>query len=111
MSHDFRCFRVDCVSRPAGENFAGFLHDHGDFHADCVSRSVPDYFGQGVALQRLANHLLGAHALAEPALDVVVRVPGAPIRARALVPRPLTRLVPASPLARCRARIRLKPLA
>jgi hypothetical protein len=55
---------VDCVSRPADENFARFLHDYRHFDPYCVSRRVPDYFGQRVAIERLSDHAVSAHTIA-----------------------------------------------
>ena len=97
---------MDCVSRPADQDFACFLHDYRDFYAHCVSRGDPDYFCQGVPLQRLADHLFCAHALAKPALHVVVGVSSAPVCARASMSRSLTRLAITRALALFRARIR-----
>jgi hypothetical protein len=102
---------VHCVSRPAGQDFARFLHDYRHFHAHCVSRGVPHYFRQRVAIQRLADDSLAAHALAQAALDVVVRMTRVPRRARAPMARLLARIATTAALTLARTSVRLKPLA
>jgi hypothetical protein len=102
---------MDCVSRPGGQDFASFLHDYGDFHAHCVSRRVPDDFGQRVALERLADDAISAHPLAQPTLQVVVRVTRSPVCARAPVTLALTLRSIAAALTLARPRVRLEPLA
>jgi hypothetical protein len=66
--------RVDCVSRPANEDFPCFLHDYSDFQTDCVSRGLPDHFGQWVALERRADHRFAPNSLSKAALAVIARM-------------------------------------
>jgi hypothetical protein len=103
--------RVHCVSRPADQDFARFLNDDCDFDAHCVSRRIPDNFGQWIAFERRTHPLISANALTKPSLEVVVRMPCVPLRARAPMTRPLARLSIATPLPLTRARVRLEPLA
>jgi hypothetical protein len=103
--------RVDCVSRPADQDFARFLNDDRYFDSHCVSRRVPDYFGQRVPIHRLADHGTSAHPLAQTTLQVVVRMSRVPVHACAPVARALTGFAIAAPLTLARPCIRLEPLA
>jgi hypothetical protein len=103
--------RVHCVSRPKCENFARFLHDYRSFQTHCVSRLLPGYFRQRVALKRRAARTLDAHALAKPALAVVVRVLRVPCCARAPMSLASALIATARALSLASTRVRLEPLA
>jgi hypothetical protein len=102
---------MHCVSRPKREDFARFLHDYRSFQTHCVSRLVPGYFCQRVALKRRAACPLNTHALAKPALAVVVRVLRVPCRARAPMTLASALIATARALSRPSTRVRLEPLA
>jgi len=102
---------MHCVSHPKCEDFARFLHDYRSFQTHCVSRRVPGYFCQRVTLKRRAARPLDAHALAKPALAVVVGVLRVPCGARAPMTLASALITTAHALALTRTRVRLEPLA
>jgi hypothetical protein len=102
---------MHCVSRPKREDFARFLHDYCSFQTHCVSRRIPGYFRQRIATERRADRPLDTHALAKPALAVVIRMLLVPCGARAPMPLASALLTTARALSLTRTRVRLEPLA